>query len=423
MIRNRLWGALSLSVINQILTSGTNFIFGIYLLRTLPADQFGLYGIGFACVLFVFGIGHFAFLIPMAVRIQDKQPECRQKYAATMLAIVLIFGLIVVTLTIIGHLALIIAFPIGVQYSHYVASVVFSSVAYLIKEFYVRHAYDLSRETLPITVHGVIAFVTLLLLLIQRNMGGTFGVEQALWIYGMAQIMGAIVASNMAPLSLGSVSLTGLVTEFKEMWSDCKWGGVIGVMIFIRAQSHTVIVTALIGPIGVAKLNASRMLITPMAMLTPALSRIALPRLAAARAYGDSRVIKIGSLISMFLFVATVLYCSLLLSTYDLISTHFFNSKYDDVFSVTALWCIYLCAAAFRNGAEMSAQALGKNKNLGKVNAVSAVVGLTTTYWLTSLHGLIGSIIGLIVAESLMSLLLFLSLRSADVGGKLRKSE
>lgn len=416
--RKRLWGALSLSVINQILTSGTNFVLGIYLLRTLSPEQFGLYGIGFASILFFFGIGHFAFLTPMVVHFHEKTPETRLYYTASLFAILLILSWAALVTTAIGSWLLSVVHPFILQYINYAAAIAFSSVAYIIKEFYIRYIYNIGRETLAIRVHGVIALITFMLLLTKEIVGGNFAADQALWIYGAAQIAGVIVAYKIAPLNISCVTRIGLVEEFQKMWAECKWGSIVGVIFFIRAQSHMIIVTALIGPIGVAKLNASRMLITPMAMLTPALSQIALPRLSAVRVHGDDRVRKAGYLIATCLLILTIAYSVLLLTTYDLISSYLLGVMYGDIFTITMFWCFYLCVASFRNGIEMSAQALCKLKNLSKNNAVSAVVGLTSTYWLTSYYGLFGSLIGLSIAEIMMIVLLYYSLQSADVESK-----
>ena len=94
-VRSRSFGkALSISVINQVVSSGTNFALGIYLVRALTPTEFGLYGIGFAIALLYSGVGNALLLTQMVVHVPDKANEDKLHYAARVLVLAAVFSLL-----------------------------------------------------------------------------------------------------------------------------------------------------------------------------------------------------------------------------------------------------------------------------------------------------------------------------------------
>lgn len=85
--------ALSVSVLNQVVSSGTNFLFGLYLVRILAPAEFGLYGIGFAISLLYVGVGNALFLTQMVVHLPDKAVLERNAYVGRVLLLVVLFCL------------------------------------------------------------------------------------------------------------------------------------------------------------------------------------------------------------------------------------------------------------------------------------------------------------------------------------------
>jgi len=74
---------------------------------------------------------------------------------------------------------------------------------------------------------------------------------------------------------------------------------------------------------------------------------------------------------------------------------------------ITALWCLWTCLSAVRNGAELVWQVLKRFKKLSGVNTLGALLSLVATYVLTSIYGLHGALIGLVLGEIVMIIFLF----------------
>lgn len=409
--------SLSISALNQAVSSGTNFLLGIYLMRMLTPLDFGLYGIGFAISLFYFGFGNALFLIQMVVHMPDKAPEDRLPYAGRMFLLVAIFCTVTILLTILLLIVSGSMWESIVLHEELAYAILASSVAYLLKDFFVRHAYSLNRETWALTIHVVMACIMVFLFWLQFQLMFFLNVERALWIYAVAQASGALLGYLLTRLPVADHQLSVLLEDLREAWHGGKWASINNLTLFARAQAHTIVVTVLMGPVAVAKLNAARLLVTPVVMLTPALSQVAIPRLAVKRGQGKDHLMRLGRWITSTLLTVALVYSAILLSGYDFIANKILSEKYQDLFLITVLWCLYTYFLALRNGVEMIGQVLKKFKCLSSANTYSAIISLIATYLLTVGYGLSGALIGLIIGEAALAFFIYRILKISGEKG------
>lgn len=399
--------ALSISALNQAVSSGTNFVLGIYLMRMLTPLDFGLYGIGFAISLFYSGFGNALFLIQMVVHMPDKAPEDRLPYAGRMFLLVTIFCTVTILLTILLLIMSGFMWESIVLHEELAYAILASSVAYLLKDFFVRHAYNMNRETWALTIHVVMACTMVFLLWLQFQFMFSLSVERALWIYAVAQASGALLGYLFTRLPVADHQLSALLEDLREAWHGGKWASITNLTLFARAQAHTIVVTALMGPVAVAKLNAARLLVTPVVLLTPALSQVAIPRLAVKRGQGINHLMRLGRWITSTLLTVALVYSAILLSGYDLIANKILSEDYQDLFLITVLWCLYTYFLALRNGVEIIGQVLKKFKCLSSAYTYGAIISLIATYLLTVGYGLSGALIGLIIGEAALAMFIY----------------
>lgn len=401
--------ALSVSVLSQIVSSGTNFLLGLYLVRTLTPMDFGLYGIGFAISLFYAGIGNAIFLTQMVVHAPDKSADDRLPYAARMLVAVVGFS----SITLLASSFVFFVGGIGwaplEEYTGYGIAVTMAAVAYLLKEFFVRHAYNIQRESWALTIHIALAASLILMLTIQYVYMQTITVETALWIYALSHSVAALCGYVLSRVPLRSVSRAAIVADLREAWSGGRWATLTNFVYFLRIQAHTVIVAASMGPVGVAKLNAARLFVTPAMMLTPALSQVFLPRMAKARRHDIENVKHAGRVFTFLLLAVAVLYSVLILFAFDFISPLVVGDQYDSLFWLVIAWCVYACVLSIRNGQEITVQALKHFKRQMLANTASALITLLGVSILTSVYGVMGAVAGLILGEFSLFIFLWLS--------------
>ena len=399
--------AVSVSVFNQAVSSATNFALGIYLVRMLSPEEFGLYGIGFAISLLYSGMGNALFLTQMVIHTPDKPPEERLRYAGRMFILVTLFC--VATVIVIAPLSLALGHIWGAfaRYEQFLIAVTPASVTYLLKDFFVRHAYNSRRETWALFINSTVATAMALLIVLQPLLIATINAEVALCVYAIAQASGAILGYRLAKLPLAHRQ-SELLGDLREALQGGKWASITNLVYFARTQAHTVVVASLLGPGGVAKLNAARLLVTPAIMLTPALSQVAMPRLAAARGQGTDRLQSLGKWITFTLLSVALLYSALLIGGYDFIVDKVLGGRYHNLFFITILWCLYTCLLALRNGTEMIGQVLKRFKSLSKANTFGAIATLLATYWLTVSYGLTGTLVGYLMGEALLTVIILL---------------
>lgn len=409
---------LSTSVLNQMVSSGANFGLGVYLVRTLSPMEFGLYGIGFAVSLFYAGFGNALFLTQMVVHTPEKIPEDRLPYAGRIFLLIVLFCSSTVLLFFFGICAGSAVWDVFINYAEYVAALTAASVAYLLKEFFIRHAYNVRREIWALAINASTAFTIIALVCIQYYLLKSFSVEMALWIYAVAQTGGALLGCLLARLPINAHQLKLLPRDLKEAWRGGKWASVTNVVYFARAHAHTIVVASLLGPAGVAKLNAARLLVTPAVFLIPALGQVAMPRLAAVRSDGMHKLMKWGFVVTFVLLLMSVFYCFALLVGYDFVVEKVLGDGYQDLFVITALWCLYTVLLSLRSGAEMISTVLKKFRSLTTVNTVSAIVSLLSTFWLAVSYGLPGALIGVAVGEIILLAMLYYLLYSIMTCGQ-----
>ncbi len=394
---NVLARALSISVLNQLVSSSTNFLFGFYLIRVLSPVDFGLYGIGFAISLFYAGIGNALFLTQMVVFTPEKDPSGRLLYAARIFILVVLFCIAVASL--VGMFFLITA---GVfdDYRNLAFAISAVSTSYLLKEFFVRHAYNTRREIWALLIHVVLAGSLGLLLLLFFLIEIHITVELAICCYALAHLAAVSIGLLITRLPLSSVNRKAIYEDFMECWIGGRWALVTNIVYFLRTQAHTIAVTVLAGPVGVANLSAARLLVTPAVMLTPALGQVFMPRLASTRAQQPEKVISTALIITSILLGVSLIYSTMLLLSIDYIAPLLLGARYaGTIYWLVVGWCFVSCLLAIRNGAEMTVQILKKFDMLMIANALSAIVSLSCVFIFIHVFDLVGALIGLATGE------------------------
>ena len=291
--------------------------------------------------------------------------------------------------------------------------VVFASSMYLLKEFFIRIAYNDRKENIAVFIHSSILLTVVILFTIEKLLIGELSNTIAFLIYGIAHLIGAFVGFGLLKLKLKSISFSYLNQVFKALWQGGKWGSLTNVVYTLRSQTHTIIATILVGPVGVGNLNAARLFITPAVMVIPVISQLAMPRLATLREVNKKSLNSKGALLTKIYLIFGITYSLILILSYNKLISGFLNDSYQDLYLLTIYWCLYAVILAFRNGKDIIAQVLQKFKQLTIINLISSIVTLLSCYFFTKYFGLDGNIIGLIFGEVVLIIMLNILLSKA----------
>ena len=391
--------AISISVINQIVSSGTNFLLGLYLVRVLSPKDFGLYGIGFALCLFYAGIGNALFLTQMVVRIPDNPKEEQLAYSARVFILTLLFnGISALFLT-----SFLLFFKIfsnsSSQYLEIGFAITVLATTYLMKDFFIRHAYSFYKEkralitNLSLTVGLGITLMTLF------KSDYKMTATTAILSFSFAQAIAIIVGFFLAKLPIKKNLKSQILKEAKALFHGGKWSVIAHIIISIRSQAYTLIVATLMGPTGVARLNAARIFIAPATMLIPALGQVFLPRIANARATDSKKGYKIGLISSATMFGIVLIYSFVIIFSFPYISNIIIGSEYQSLFWLVFWWSVYNCLTTLRSGKELIIIAYKLFRVQAFINFIAALMALLFVYLLFIRFAEPGAIIGLILSE------------------------
>lgn len=402
----RLARALSISVLNQAIGSGANFLLNIYLARCLSIAEFGLYGIGFSIVMLYSGMGNALCLTQMTLALPAKAEHERPLYAAKIL-------LVLLSLCALAALIAVSAFWFGSIYVEawraakglFLAGLL-ACAAYLVKDFFIRYAYATKNEMLALIVN-ISGALSLAIVVLGGHYISIQTAGDALSLYAIGNLSAVCVGFFVARLPVATVRIRALIVDAREAWANGYWalGGV--AVVWLQTQSYTYLSALSGGAEGVGYANAAKLLVTPAIFLMPAIFQILLPRLAEiqlsrARAlFGIARKITLASC----LFVA--LYCVFLFLFFDKLSIMVGSIKYAGIGPFVVAWCLVLLFQFSRLGTSAILQVLREFKGLTLLNAVSALLSLAVAVLLIRDWGAEGALFASAFGELILSILLY----------------
>ncbi|WP_228893060.1 lipopolysaccharide biosynthesis protein [Pseudoduganella aquatica] len=408
----RLGGPLLLSFANQGLSSGSNFLLGVYLARTMTLGQFGVYGACYAlCMLYV-GVGNALVLTQMNVTLPGCAPAARAPYAARMLCAVLLLGALMLLLAGAAALALPWLPPGAQALMAPLPLVALAGALFLAAEFFSAYAYLLRRERLALALNAVAVLVLAGGLLARAGAGLAPSTEAVLGLYALGNAAGCALVYACAPLPLRQ-SRAALAAEFRAAWGHGRWAlGGVGVT-WLQTQSYTYALAVLLGPSGAGLANLARLFIAPASFLLPAVQKIAIPRLAALRVQAPQRMRALSMQLSAALAALALLYSLLLLACFDRVAPLLAGRAVPGLAPLAALWCAILLFQVARSGGSLLLQLQHRFRALTLLGVPSAAVTVLATALLTALCGQSGALLGLLAGEITLSILIWKELRHA----------
>lgn len=407
--------ALSVSLLNQLISSGTNFAVVLYLVRVMEKSAFGIYSLGFALMLLLSGLILSSIAVQYVVNLPDQPQQERAGYAVHHANAVVVLGICLLMIA-----ALVMALPAdqftGLASVQAIAMAVAAAAAlYSVRDFLVRVAYSARREDYVLYSSVTIAVAVVLGYLALRQ-GGTPGITAAdgLLVLGFGYAAGAVVLALLLKLPLASGSWRGVVMAFRESWRGGKWNVVTNVVYNIRSQAHNFIVAPLLGMAALAEVNAARVLVTPAVMAIPPLSQIIMPRLAEKRAQGASirgrHTVLTIAVLAGFAAVYTLVLVPLLPWVLPLT----LGGAYQHTGTLVVIWCLVAIVSAARNALTIVFQVAKRFRGLMLANSVAAAFAVAMAAFLSWRVGAAGAVMALGMAELVLCLLLIWLLQVQD---------
>ena len=407
--------AFAASGANQVFSSATNLLIGFFLVRQMAPAEFGLYNIAFAITITIAAIGNSVFLIPMTVGVPHDDDAARDRwmldYIATATLSLSVIGLVVLATAGVG----VGAGLLDGKGAAFAATTVASCVGFFLKDSMVQAGYNQGRERTTILINVASAASIALLILAGELWLENLTAPWAITGYALSQFCALYVGYMLMFRGMTAPAATSIRAIARRLLGAALWPASSSALSLLRAQAHTLVVAALIGPAGVAVINASRLIFAPVQMAQPALVRAAMPRLVRQLRVDRARFRRSTITITLGLGAFSLLYCLAMISAGSWIFRVVVGPQYEYSSLMLIAWGVFVTCVAMRSGLELNQQALQQFKALAGVGLPASLASLAGAYFLTLASGPAGAVFGLAIGETTIIALLVIRMRRQAV--------
>lgn len=385
----------SISITNQVLSSGFNFFILIHLARGMSSNEYGLFVICYSAIFALSGVSVSLISAPMALRLRPNEPSKARDFVSKSLYLCCIgyLALAIIAIILISTTGVIQTFKTEVF------GVFLSSLFYGLKDVLVKLTYALKHEThflysnLLTGVAVVPSFLTL------ETLGHSISTEQSLLLYSVGQAVGFVYLLKSTHVSLKPHSMKCLKAYFLEFFHHGKWSLLSSVLYTTRTQAHNFIASPFLGLSGVARINAARNLVMPVMLLPPPFGQILIARLVCLAPDSRASLRLIHSTI-IFLLSISLLYFVLLSLGYKHITAN--TGNYQNIQYLVALWALISCILAVKTILDATLEARGFFRELFTINMYGALVAIPFSLVLSQIYAEIGAITALLLTECVL---------------------
>ncbi len=400
-----------MSLLNQFIGGGGNFLLGVYLARTLPLEQFGVYGIGFGiCMLYV-GVGNAVILTQMIVNMTDKMDSEKIAYASGMLFLLCLMSASLFVLTVAGAIFALALAPGFSSFLPAVFSVMLAAISMLAAEFFICYAFIRRREHAAVAVNALTMLVILSGFAIVRLCQIVLTGDMALLLYAAGASISAATAYLASPLQL-RLRQPRLRENIAESWAHGRWalGGV--ALTWLQTQTYTYVLAFCLGPIGIGQANAARIFISPFNFILTSVNKIAIPRLVEFRDSNRTEMFRVSFLLTASLLILTILYSTVLLGNIEYLSKLVLGRHDQAITSIVWVWCLLLIVQMARSCGGILLQVQRKFRLLMLANIPSVVITIAMSAILIRWLSVSGAVMGLLAGEITLAILIWREIRS-----------
>ena len=391
----RRWSLLgAVSILDQGILSGSNFLVNILLARWLPAEEYGAFAVAFALFLFLSGFHNAVILEPTSVLGPARYPDRLWGYFRSMVFIhILLSG--TAGMALAGVAGLLFGSPgvstgLGPAFMGAGLATPFILFLWLARRF----AYVLRRPWLSLA--GSLASLTI-----------SVGVLAVVGASGAISPLGAFGIMAASSLAGGIVVLVGTAraaraedsdapgppvrTVLSESWHYGRWLAGASTLALASGQLQT-IAAAFVGLEAAAGLRAAQNFALPMAQSVTAVATLGLPALSADYGKGErATMVRKGKLITFGLTSLAALYALTLFLVRGPLERLIYGGKYASYSGIIALMLTLPVLAAASSGYSLILRAGQWPEHYLIATAVSAGVGLTTGLVFPFLWGVWGA--------------------------------
>ncbi len=414
LLRNDgIWG-----IADQIVISAVNLTVSMLFIHLLSKGQYGLYGLGFAVMSYVLGIGNALVFTPMTVLYPAKSDTGRLEFRGGLFRASALLALSLIIVSVSGVWIAYVNSIISQQQMIFWIAVAVGSGLVLNRDFMRRYLYVLLKPRLAFTLDFIVAIIVVGgVAVVGFDLVGTevkpFAAALYFILAGFSTFFVFFMISELRALAKRLPSQASATkSAFLESWEHGRWGLVGMTITFLQSQSYIFVLAAILDHEAIGEANAARMAIAPMFVVISGIMAFFLPKLAYWRAeHGDKAIIDRAKKMAYPLIAVVALYCLVVGAMADFFVFYALGEQYVGAESLVWLWLVFLLVQTIRIPQSLTLQALREFKILAQCNIIPSIVTIIASIVLTSYFGVLGGVTALLLGEILFSFILQQKLR------------
>jgi len=397
------------AVANQGLSSATNLGVNLYLIASLAPDAYGEYVLAFVACSFAVAMLDAVWLTQMVVGAGAvAQPDVRA-FARRCLSAGLAHVLPVsAALTIAASMAF---YFDGGDLFLYAGTTMLAITGVVLRDFMFRYGYLSGKEGKVMAGQLIFSGALAVLLLVDHVLLPMHSPAYVLLFYCLSGLVSAGFACHALGLAGGRLPWHEAQSTRAVLWRGGRWASGSTLISWTQTQSANYVMVFVAGVAAVGESNAVRILLSPFVMLSPGVQAVALPRLVRLWAGDPQQALRWGTRLAVLMWVICIAYCLVLWMVLDLLEQEFFAPRgYGNVHLFALAWMVVICFDLAKSQLSLILKAASRFRNLMFMTGVSASVAIVAAFSLGQVMGGPGAVFGLAVGESVIVLLLAVSL-------------
>ena len=390
----------AISIFDQLLLSGLNFLIGVALIRFATKETYGLYSQVIAAGLLsttILGALVSSALNTLAVRLSDIE---RQQMVARVARLQWICAALIAVIFGIGLFVLDAMVTLGESPAFLACAFALLVWTQGVRE-YCRTAYFI--EGSPETVAKIdFVFVVLTML----------GATALLWVERLtvAEIVFVMALTNGLSASVHGMRLfrqvdvgtstNVYVRDVRSLWALSRWAVIGSLMGWMGLNSYLYLVGALVGVAALADLSASRLTMIPIVVIGTAWEKVAQPSMGRMIAKADWAGLN-RFLVKSFIAIESfsVFFVVPLWLMFPLLSADLLGEKYQNILHLILTWGFLFAVNAARSIGTVLLASFGAYRALFWQTAFGLLIVLVMSLLLIPKYGVGGALFAMITVE------------------------
>ncbi|RUM94935.1 MAG: hypothetical protein DSZ28_00630 [Thiothrix sp.] len=398
------------AVSDQALLSLINLLSNVFIIRFATKPEFGIYGVGFASILLISGVTHALISLQMTLIAPDKLESQRNIYFGSMfIAMVILIGVFVM-LALLG-----VSVSEGVisdDYRLLIGVVVLSVPGVLMMQFMRQYYYffNLAHRVLMFDLVFFFSYFCVLTLLVYFEANNIH--LWALFVNGsIALILGLIAILSSIRASIGA-SFGLARRSFIEAWRSGSWAVLGSLMTVLQTQGYIYLLLFLKGASSVAEMNAARLFLSPLLVMSAGFSRVMIPKMALLKSKGNiAHAIRLAIKVMIMLIAMLFLYLGVIMFAWEWLSIYMEGKGYENMGRLVAMWGLFFVGSVMGNAPSELLQVFRQFRLLTLAGMITSVLVLLASIPAIVYLDTIGAVLILIIGEIGLAVLLWVHFR------------